>query len=55
MKKKMKYADKWRVPYVIIIGEEERKTGLYSLKNMKTGEQKTLSLEDVIKTIAKKC
>lgn len=55
MKKKMKYADKWRIPYVIIIGEEERKTGLYSLKNMKTGEQKTLSLEDVIKTIVDRC
>ncbi len=55
MKKKMKYADKWRIPYVIIIGEEERKTGLYSLKNMKTGEQKTLSIEDVIKTIVDRC
>lgn len=51
MKKKMKYADKWRIPYVIIVGEEERKTGLYSLKNMKTGEQLKLSLDDVIKAI----
>ena len=51
MKKKMKYADKWNIPYVIIIGEEERKTKLYALKNMTTGEQKALSTEDIITAI----
>lgn len=51
MKKKMKYADKWRIPFVIIIGEEERATGLYTLKDMKTGEQLKISLEDAIRTI----
>jgi histidyl-tRNA synthetase len=51
MKKKMKYADKWRIPYIIIVGEEERKTGMYSLKNMKTGEQTKLSLDEIIKAI----
>ncbi len=51
MKKKMKYADKWHIPFVIIIGEEERATGLYTLKDMKTGEQLKLSLDDVIRTI----
>lgn len=55
MKKKMKYADKWQIPYVIIVGEEERKTSLYSLKNMRTGEQSTLSLEDAITAIKSKC
>lgn len=51
MKKKMKYADKWHIPFAIIVGENERNTGLYSLKNMKTGDQSALSLEDIIKTI----
>ena len=51
MKKKMKYADKWRIPFVVIVGEEERNTGLYSLKNMKTGEQSKISLEEIIKQI----
>lgn len=55
MKKKMKYADKWRIPFVIIVGEKERITGLYSLKNMKTGEQSSLSLEDAIAAIKSKC
>ncbi len=53
IKKKMKYADKWHIPFVIIIGEEERATKLYTLKNMKTGEQLKLSLEGVIETIKK--
>ncbi len=48
MKKKMRYADKWRIPYVIIIGEEERMSGLLTLKNMKTGEQKKLSVKDIV-------
>ena len=56
IKKKMKYADKWCIPFVIIVGEEEKKTGLYTLKNMSTGEQKKLPIEDIKKSInVKKC
>ena len=55
MKKKMKYADKWRIPFVLIVGEDERNTGLYSLKNMKTGEQVKLSLDDIIIFIKSEC
>ena len=51
----MKYADKWHIPFVIIVGEEERNTGLYSLKNMKTGEQFKLPIEDAILTIKNEC
>lgn len=54
LKKKMKYADKWRIPFVIIIGEEERETGLYSVKNMKTGEQFKLSLKDTVDKVLTK-
>lgn len=51
IKKKMKYADKWNIPYVIIIGEEEVNTELYTLKNMQTGEQEKLSVQDLIKKL----
>ena len=51
IKAKFKYADKLQIPYVIIIGEDEIKTDTVTLKNMKTGEQETLKLEDVIKKI----
>jgi len=37
--KQFKYAEKRSIPYVVIIGEEEMKTGLYKLKNLATGEQ----------------
>lgn len=51
IKKKMKYADKWKIPYVVIIGEEEKNSGVLTLKNMETGEQKKLVVEDIIKEI----
>lgn len=43
IKKQFSYADSKQIPWVIIIGENERTTGGYILKNMKTGEQHTLS------------
>lgn len=54
MKKKMKYADKWRIPFVIIVGEQEIASGKYSLKNMKTGEQMQVSIEKIAEKINQK-
>ncbi len=48
MKKQMKYADQKKVGYVLLIGEEEMNTGIYSLKNMKTGEQTKGNLEEIL-------
>ena len=48
-KKKMKYADKWQIPYSLIIGEDEVKTKMYTVKNMKTGEQRKDSIENLVK------
>jgi histidyl-tRNA synthetase len=53
MKKKMKYADKWHIPYVIIIGEEENLSGLLTLKNMYTGVQQKLSIDEIITLVTK--
>ena len=49
--KKLNYANKLGVPYVILIGSEERETNILTLKNMKTGEQFKLTIEDIIKKI----
>ena len=38
-KKKMTYADKNNIKYVIILGDDELKNNIITLKNMKTGEQ----------------
>lgn len=51
VKNKMKYANKLRIPYVIIVGETERQTKKYSLKNLQTGEQNSLSLEEIVAQI----
>lgn len=48
-KKKMEYANKIGVPYLIIIGEEEMQSGLFTIKNMTSGEQSKLSQADIIK------
>ncbi|SEL44122.1 histidine--tRNA ligase [Parapedobacter koreensis] len=42
LKKQMAYADAKKIPYVILIGEEEIQSGLLSLKNMQTGEQRKM-------------
>lgn len=44
-KQKMVYADKTKVPYVLLLGEDEITAGRVSLKNMITGEQELLPLE----------
>ena len=51
MKKQMKYADDKRVAYVALVGETEMQTGLIQLKNMTTGEQEALSLNELIERL----
>lgn len=51
IKAKFKYADRLAIPYVIVIGEDEIANNTVTLKNMQTGEQETLKIEEVIKQI----
>lgn len=51
MKSKLSYADKIKVPYVVLVGDDEIKSGKFSVKNMKTGEQVEVSKSEIIKTI----
>lgn len=48
IKTKFKYADKLKIPYVIVIGEDEIKTGTITLRNMETGEQEKKNVEEVV-------
>ena len=43
--KQFKYASTRGVPFVVVIGEEERARGEVALKDMKTGEQRTMYRE----------
>lgn len=45
LKAKFKYADKLKIPYVVVIGEDEIATNTANVKNMETGEEKKVSLE----------
>ena len=46
--KQLKYADRKKIPYVVIAGPEEIKKRIVKLKDMKTGEQLELNQEDLI-------
>ena len=48
IKKQFKYANSLEIPYVIVLGEDEIKNGTVSLKNMETGEQCELTIEEVV-------
>ena len=43
LKTKFKYADKLKIPYVIVIGEDEIATNQITIKNMETGEETKLT------------
>ncbi|MGJ1284232.1 histidine--tRNA ligase [Sphingobacterium spiritivorum] len=53
LKKQMSYADDKRIPYVLLVGEEEVNTGKLSLKNMKSGEQQKLSEQEITVLLSK--
>ena len=52
LKKQLGYADAKHIPYVILIGSEEMASGLLSLKNMKSGEQSTLTIQALLAQLA---
>lgn len=52
LKKQMTYADDKNIPYVILIGSDEMESGLLTLKNMKSGEQQKLSVEEIISLLS---
>ena len=47
MKKQMSYADNKNIPFVAIVGETEMQENKVMLKNMKTGDQKLVSLTEL--------
>ena len=47
-KQKMSYADKLGVPYVVFLGEDEVRLGAVSVKDMISGEQNTLPLDQAV-------
>ncbi len=47
----IKSADKQKIPYIICIGENEMKSGEFKLKNLKSGEEKTVKETDLANSL----
>ena len=52
MKKQMTYANNKGVQFVIMVGEDEMKSGVLTIKNMESGEQKNLNITDLIQDLS---
>ncbi len=48
LKKQFSYCDRKNIPYICIIGESELQEDKISLKNMKSGEQQMMSIQEII-------
>jgi histidyl-tRNA synthetase len=53
LKKQMAYADKKNIPFVVLIGADEISNKTAIIKDMKKGEQVSLSIDDLIKALKK--
>ena len=51
MKKQMSYANANNIPFVALVGESEMQQGKISLKNMESGEQFSLDIDEAVKQI----
>jgi histidyl-tRNA synthetase len=47
LKKQISYADSKKIPYIIIAGEDEIKNSRVTIKIMSTGEQKSMTLDEL--------
>ncbi|WP_242927116.1 histidine--tRNA ligase [Pontibacter vulgaris] len=48
LKKQMGYADQKKIPFVMLVGSEEMASGKLKLRDMQTGEQDELYIDDII-------
>ena len=48
IQKQLTYADKKNIPFVVIVGSEEMKTGKLTVKNMVTGSQEILEIRQIV-------
>jgi histidyl-tRNA synthetase len=50
--KQFQHADKRNIPFVVMAGDQEMNSNTYTLKNLQTGVQESLSLEELKKRFA---
>ena len=52
MKKQMQYANDKNIPFVVVIGGDEMQSGLLSLKDMESGVQTKVSVDELLQQMA---
>jgi histidyl-tRNA synthetase len=52
MQKQMTYANKKNIPFVVLAGETEMQSKKFTLKNMETGKQNSVSAEELINILS---
>jgi histidyl-tRNA synthetase len=51
IKKQMEYANKKQIPYVILIGDTEVAASKAVLKNMQSGDQQLLTIDELLQAL----
>jgi histidyl-tRNA synthetase len=52
LKKQFKYADDNNIPFVVVVGEDEVKSGMWQLRNMVTGDQQAFTTDQLIESLS---
>ena len=52
MQKQMKYANAKKIQWVAMVGDNEMNTGLIRVKNMETGDQQDVSIDNLINLVS---
>ncbi len=52
LKKQFKYADDNKIPFVVVVGEDEVKSGMWQLRNMVTGDQQAVSTVQLVGSLS---
>lgn len=55
MKKQMEYANRREIPYVVIVGSDELTSGTVTLKEMRSGEQRSVPFDQLVDTLSDMC
>jgi histidyl-tRNA synthetase len=50
--RQFKYADRKGIPWVVVIGPEEKEAGVVQLKNLQSGTQERMTIEDAVKRVS---
>jgi histidyl-tRNA synthetase len=53
LKKQLDYANRKEIPFVVVVGTDEMKDGMLTVKDMARGEQEKLSVDAIIKKLMK--